>query len=256
MNRSLLLRCALALPCLLIGLAAAAHETTVAVAADAKFALDEIGAQFEADTGHHVRLVYGSSGNFTRQIEQGAPVDLFLSADEGFALKLADEGLARDRGAVYAVGRLALLLPKGSPLKPDGTLRDLAAALKDGRLHHFAIANPAHAPYGQRAEEALRHAGLLDAIRPKLVLGENVSQATQFAASGSAEGGLVAYALALAPQVAAQTRVALVPDDWHQPLRQRMVLLKQADATARAFYDYLQKPQAREIFERFGFTLP
>jgi molybdate transport system substrate-binding protein len=252
------LRRTLALGSLLLGLVgqAQAHETTVAAAADLKFALDEVSAQFHADTGRSLRLIYGSSGNFTRQIEQGAPIDLFLSADEEFVQRLVKAGLTRDGGALYAIGRLALVVPHGSPLKADATLADLGAALKDGRLRHFAIANPAHAPYGLRAEEALQHAGLWAAIQPKLVLGENVAQAAQFATSGAAQGGLVAYALAIAPQVSAQADVVQIPADWHQPLRQRMVLLKNAGTTAEAFYRYLQQPKARGIMKRFGFALP
>ena len=178
---------------------------TVAAAADLKFALEEVAARFHRDTGHELRLVFGSSGNFHSQILQGAPFHLYLSADEDYVFRLADAGKAVDRGRLYARGRIGILVPHGSPLLADGQLKDLAAALKDGRLKKFAIANPDHAPYGKRAEEALRHAGLWDAIRPKLVLGENVSQAAQFATSGSAQGGIIAWSLALAPPVPART---------------------------------------------------
>jgi len=135
-------------------------------------------------------------------------------------------------------------------------LNDLAAALADGRLGKFAIANPEHAPYGKRAEEALRHAGLWEKIKDKLVLGENVSQAAQFATSGGTQGGIVAYSLALAPAVARVGNYALIPDSWHEPLRQRMVLLKGADEKTREFYRYMQQPAARAIMKRYGFLLP
>ena len=138
----------------------------------------------------------------------------------------------------------------------DSELKDLAAALKDGRLQKFAIANPEHAPYGARAREALQHAGLWSAIQPRLVLGENISQATQFATSGSTQGGIVAYSLALAPAVSALGSFALIPESWHQPLRQRMVLVRGADAASRAFYAHLQKPAAQAVLRRHGFTLP
>ena len=229
---------------------------TVAAASDLKFALEEVAGRFERESGHRLRLVFGSSGNFYAQILQGAPFHLYMSADEDFVFRLADAGRTVDRGRVYAHGRIGILVPHASPLRADGELRDLAAALKDGRLRRFAIANPEHAPYGQRAEEALRHAGLWEAIRPRLVLGENVSQAAQFATSGSAQGGVVALSLALAPSVAALGRFELIPEAWHRPLRQRMVLLHGAPPPVRAFYDFLATPAAQAIMVRYGFAMP
>jgi molybdate transport system substrate-binding protein len=234
----------------------AGAQPVVVAASDLKFALEELAAQFRHAGGGPLRLVFGSSGNFYRQILQGAPFQLFLSADEDFVFKLADAGKTLDRGHRYAVGRIGLMVPKGSPLKADGELKDLALALKDGRLQKFAIANPEHAPYGTRAMEALQHAGLWGAIQPRLVLGENISQATQFATSGSTQGGIVAYSLALSPAVAEQGRFALIPEAWHQPLNQRMVLLQGADATAKAFYAHLQTGPARAVLQRHGFSLP
>jgi len=233
-----------------------ADAPVIAGAADLKFALEEIAAAFMEDTGREVNLVLGSSGNLYRQIGQGAPFRMFLSADEGFVFKLADAGKTVDRGVLYAVGRIVILVPHGSPLKADGKLNDLAAALTDGRLGKFAIANPEHAPYGKRAEEALKNAGLWEKIKDRLVLGENVSQAAQFATSGGTQGGIVAYSLALAPAVARLGSFALIPDSWHEPLRQRMVLLKGADETTLAFYRYMQQPTARAIMKRYGFLLP
>jgi molybdate transport system substrate-binding protein len=198
----------------------------------------------------------GSSGNFARQIRQGAPFQMYLSADENYVLDLARDGFTRDEGTLYAVGRIVIITPHGSPLKADGSLEDLKAALADGRLTKFAIANPEHAPYGKRAEEALRHQGLWDAVRPKLVLGENVSQAAQFATSANAQGGIIAYALALSPKLSALGRYELIPADWHSPLRQRMVLLKNAGPVAERFYDYVQQQAARAIFRKYGFVLP
>jgi molybdate transport system substrate-binding protein len=229
---------------------------TVAAASDLKFALEELAALFEQESGHRLRLVFGSSGNFYAQILQGAPFHLFMSADEGFVFKLADAGKTQDRGRLYAYGRIGILVPKGSPLKADGELRDLAAALKDGRLQRFAIANPEHAPYGARAKEALGHAGLWQAIAPRLVLGENISQAAQFATSGSTQGGIVAYSLVLAPQVARLGDFALIPQTWHQPLAQRMVLMRNAPPAAQAFYTYLGTPGAQAVMARYGFAMP
>ncbi|RIK92763.1 MAG: molybdate ABC transporter substrate-binding protein [Proteobacteria bacterium] len=228
----------------------------IAAASDLQFALEEIAAAFTAGSGQKVRLSFGSSGNFARQIRQGAPIEVFLSADENYVLALARDGFAKDQGALYAMGRIVLIVPHGSPLKADGTLVDLKAALNDGRLIKFAIANPEHAPYGKRAEEALRHQGLWDAIAPNLVYGENVSQAAQFATSANAQGGLIAYSLALSPRVSALGSYALIPEDWHSPLRQRMVLLKNAGPAAERFYAFVQQPAARAIFQKYGFVLP
>lgn len=238
------------------GTSAARAQPVVVAASDLKFALEEVAALHQKAGGSPVRLVFGSSGNFYRQILQGAPYQLFLSADENFVFQLADAGKTEDRGVLYAVGRIGLLVPKGSPLKADGELKDLALALQDGRLKKLAIANPEHAPYGTRAMEALQHAGLWPAIQPRLVLGENISQATQFATSGSTQGGIVAYSLALAPAVSALGSFALIPESWHQPLRQRMVLVRGADAASRAFYAHLQTPAAQAVLRRHGFTLP
>ncbi len=229
---------------------------TLAAASDLKFAIEEVAAGFERATGHRLRLVFGSSGNFYSQILQGAPFHLFMSADEGFVFRLAEAGKTADRGRLYALGRIGILVPKGSPLQADGQLKDLANALRDGRLRKFAIAHPEHAPYGMRAREALQHAGLWEAIAPKLVYGENVSQAAQFATSGSTQGGIVAQSLALAPQVAQLGDFDLIPQAWHQPLAQRMVLLRNAPPAAQAFYDHLATPAAQQVMARYGFTVP
>jgi len=237
--------------------ATAQTKTPVIVAAaDLQFALEEIAINFRRESGLDVKLVFGSSGNFYRQIAQGAPFQMFLSADEDFVFRLADAGKTVDRGALYAIGRIVIVAPRNSALKPDVGLKDLAAALKDGRIRKFALANPEHAPYGKRAVEALQHAGLWESIKDKLVLGENVSQAAQFAVSGSTQGGIIAYSLALSPAIQQRADYALIPASWHQPLAQRMVLIKGADSTTQSFYRYLQQPAARAIMKKHGFTLP
>lgn len=233
-----------------------ATAVTVAAAADLKFALDEVVSSFERSTGLRVRPVYGSSGQFTRQIEQGAPFELFMSADEDFVFRLAAGGLTRDRGVLYGVGRIVLFVPTGSSLDPAADLSGLRRALADGSLSRLAIANPEHAPYGRAATQALQHAGLWDALQGRLVLGENVSQAAQFAASGNASGGIIAYSLALAPTIRQRGRFALIDASWHRPLRQRMVLLRDASSTAARFHAYLQQPAARQILGRYGFEIP
>ena len=217
----------------------------VAAASDLKFALEEVAKAFTKETGARVELVFGSSGTLTRQLTDGAPFELFMSADEGFVFKLADAGLTRDRGALYAIGRLVLFAPHGSPLKVDEQLNGLRALVASGGLKRFAIANPAHAPYGRAAEAVLRAKGLWDAIQPSLVLGDNISQAAQFAATGNAAGGIIAQSLVLAPPLRDAGTFVLLPDRDHPPLRQRMVLMKRAGPTAAKFYDYMQQPAAR-----------
>jgi molybdate transport system substrate-binding protein len=236
--------------------AARAAAPVVAAASDLKFALEAIAASFEKDRGLAVKLSFGSSGTFATQIRNGAPFALFLSADEDYIQALHTDGYTRDAGVLYAIGRIVLMAPTGSSLPVDGELKGLASELRAGRIRRFAIANPEHAPYGRRAEEVLRRAGLWADIEPRLVLGENVSQAAQFAVSGSAQGGIIALSLAASPQMKALGRYALIPEQWHAPLRQRMVLLKQADATAAAFYRYLQEPAARRVMRTYGFALP
>mgnify|MGYP000969082745 CR=1 FL=1 len=240
--------------CLLLpGRAAAVN---VAAAADLKFALSEIAADYERQGGGRVVLSFGSSGHFARQIPQGAPFELFLSADEDYVFELARQGVLRDQGRLYAIGRLALLLPQGSPIAVDAELRGLARALAAGRLQRLAIANPLHAPYGRAARAALERAGLWQAVQGRLVFGENVAQAAQFALSGSAQGGIVAWSLAQSPEVARRGVAVLIPAAWHPPLRQRMALTLQAGAEAQRFYEYLQQPLARAVLARHGFALP
>ena len=236
--------------------AQAAQAQVVAAASSLQFAIGEIAAHFSAETGAEVTVALGSSGNLARQIRQGAPYEIFLSADESFADALARDGFADGPARVYAQGRLALFVPHGSPLAPDPTLQDLRAALADGRLHRFAIANPDHAPYGDRARAVLTGAGLWAAVEPHLVIGEAVSQAAQFAASGNAEGGLIAASLAAAPELAARGDFALVPAGRHAPLLQRMVLLRGAGPQARDFFAYLEGDAARAIFAAHGFARP
>lgn len=225
----------------------------VAAASSSRFALEDIVSAFERDTGQSVRLSYGSSGNLSRQIRQGAPFELFLSADEDFARDLTRAGFTLERGVPYALGKLAIFAPKGSPLRPDSNLSGLKTALERGEIQRFAIANPEHAPYGRAAREALEHSGLWGAIKPHLVLGENVSQAAQFAVSGSCEGAMIASSLVRAPGFAGRGSARTLSPGSYRPLRQHMVLLTGAGAIAHAFYQFLQGAAARKIFDAHGF---
>lgn len=236
--------------------AAAPSPPAIAAASDLSFALTAIADQFARDHGDRVNLVFGSSGVLTRQIRDGAPFELFLSADDTFVDQLAAAGLTRDRGVPYAFGRIVLFAPAGSPLVPADGLDGLGRLFGDGQAGRLAIANPEHAPYGRAAEAALRAHGLWDAVSPHVVLGENVSQAAQFATTGTTIGGIIAYSLALAPPLKDRGTYALIPAGDHPPLRQQMVLLKRAGAVADRFYRYLQEPEARAILQRYGFALP
>jgi len=228
----------------------------IAAASDLQFALEEIASAFERDSGLEVRLVFGSSGNFARQIEQGAPFQLFLSADEALVFGLADKALTKDRGDLYAIGRIVLFAPKGSPLIGQLSAEGLRKAATGGTLKHFAIANPEHAPYGRAAQQWLTTHRLWEPLQPLLVLGENASQAAQFAVAGDSQGGIMPYSIALGSRVSEAGSFVLLPADEHEPLRQRMVLLKNASATAERFYQYMQNVAAREIMGRYGFVLP
>lgn len=236
--------------------AQAAEVPNVAAAADLKFALTEVAAAYERSGGGRVSLSFGSSGVFRRQIAQGAPFELYLSADEAYVDALAAENRVEGPGTLYAIGRIALYIPNGSPVKADSKLRDLAAAAKDGRLKKLAIANPEHAPYGRAAREALQHVGAWDAVQGKLVLGENAAQAARFAASGSAQAALLPLSLVRADDLASKGGFVTLPESWHAPLRQRMALVKGAGEAARRFHAFLQSPEARAIFARHGFVLP
>ena len=229
---------------------------TIAAAANLNFALTEIANQFERERGTRVEVVFGASGTLTRQIRDGAPFEMFLAADEEFPNQLNAAGLTRDGGAVYAIGRLVLFAPNGSRLKVDERLDGLSRLLNAGGVTRFAIANPEVAPYGRAAEATLRKHGLWDPIRSRLVLGDSIAQAAQFATTGNAVGGLIAYSLVKEPALADKGTYALIPQTDHPPLRQRMVLLKQATPVVAQFYHYMQGPAARAILVKSGYEAP
>jgi molybdate transport system substrate-binding protein len=236
--------------------ARAAGQLTVAAAADTQFAMRELAKQFEQKSGTPVRLVIGSSGNLTTQIEHGAPFDLFFSADVEHPEKLAREGLAAPGTLTrYAVGRLVVFVPAESRL--DLEHRGLAA-LEAAAVKKIAIANPRFAPYGRAAVAALRHAGLYEKLEPKLVLGEDVAQTTQFVVSGNAQAGLTALALMLAPGRRPAGRWWVVPLDAYPPLAQAAVIVERSheQKAARAFLQFLGTPEARGILQRYGFAEP
>jgi molybdate transport system substrate-binding protein len=172
--------------------------------------------------------------------------------------RLAPEGIAWDLGVVYAVGRVVLFAPFSSSLRVDPELKDLKAAVADGRIQRFAISDPARSPYGRAARAVLQRAGLWDAIRPKLVVSETASQAMATLVHGSTQAGIVPLSLASAQEIAKVGNIAVIPADSHreEPLEQRIVLLKNAGDAATEFYRYLQEPAARAVLIRYGFVLP
>jgi molybdate transport system substrate-binding protein len=235
--------------------AQAPRRIQVAAAADLKWALEEVRGEFAREVpGIRVDVTFGSSGQFYAQLTQKAPFDLFLSADLDYARRLQDAGLGSGL-FTYAVGRLALVVPRTSPLDLEG--KGLKVLL-DPSVRHVAMANPQHAPYGRAAQAALAASGLAGEVRPRLVLGENVAQAAQFVHAGSAEAGLVALSLALAPEMADRCRAWTVPQAMHPPLEQGGVILawaKDPDA-ARAFRDFLTGPRGAAVLAKFGFSPP
>lgn len=230
-----------------------AGRIVVAAAADLKYAMDDIVATFrQQNPADEVEVVYGSSGKFHTQIQQGAPYDLFFSADIAFPRELARAGLAGSAVRPYAVGRLVLWSAT------QDASRMTLASLADPRITRIALANPRHAPYGKRAEEALRASGMWESVAPKLVYGENIAHAAQFVQTGAAQVGLIALALAVNPELASKGGHALVPDTLHEPLEQGYVITRRAESSelAARFAAHVGSPQARAAMRRHGFVLP
>lgn len=223
---------------------------TVAAAADLQFAFTEIAELFEAQTGHKVTLVFGSTGQLAQQIENGAPYDLFAAANIQFVDDLARKGLiVPESVALYARGRIVLAVNKQSGVQAT-KLKDLTS----DAITRIAIANPDHAPYGLAAKQALESAGVWDAVRPKLVLGENVRQTLQFVQTGDVPVGIVALSVANVPEVS----YTLIDDDLHKPLDQALgvVSASKQQAIARDFAKFINGEQGRPIMRKYGFVLP
>lgn len=231
----------------------AADAITIAAAADLKFAMDEIVEAFRQEKpDDRIEVIYGSSGKFHTQIQQGAPFDLYFSADIAFARGLEEAGLSAGPTRPYALGRIVLW--SNSRDASRMTLEDL----RDPAIGKIAIANPKHAPYGKRAEEALRNAGLWDSLQDKLVMGENIAQTAQFVQTGNAQVGIIALALALNPELANAGGHALIDDALHEPLEQGFIVTKRAEGNRLAvqFADFMTSKPARAIMTHYGFVLP
>lgn len=229
---------------------------TVAAAADLSSALKEIGDRYETKTGMKINLSFGASGALTQQIQNGAPFDLFFSADMDYPRQLATAGEADGSSLYqYAVGTLVLWVTADSALDVE---RHGMNIVLDPTVKKIAIANPLHAPYGRAAVAALKHAGLYDRVADRLVLGENISQAAQFVESGNAQAGFVALAHAIAPTMRGKGKYWEVPADFYPPLAQGVIVLShsQHQKEAAAFLDYIKTNEVVELLQKYGFTLP
>ncbi|MGH7207496.1 MAG: molybdate ABC transporter substrate-binding protein [Nitrospiraceae bacterium] len=231
------------------------EELTIAAAADLNFAFKDLVGVFEKKTGVHVKLSLGSSGNFFSQISNGAPFDLYFSADIRYPQKLEEAGHAVPGSLYkYAVGRIVLWASNGSNLEVTRGLE----LLLDPTIKKIAIANPKHAPYGRAAVEAMKHFKVYDRVKDKMVLGENISQTAQFIESGACDIGIVALSLALAPSMKAAGKYWEIPSESHLPLEQGAVLLKNSKTkeAAKQFLEFVKGAEGQEIMRRYGFTLP
>ena len=237
------------------GMRAQSREISIAAAADLKFVMSELSEQFERHTGTKVNVTFGSSGNFFSQIQNGAPFDLFFSADVEYPNKLEAAGLA-EPGTLYeyAIGRLVIWTPADA--KVDVT-KEGWKSLLDSSIEKIAIANPEHAPYGRAAVAALQASGIYERVKHKLVYGENISQAAQFVQSGSAQAGIVAMSLAVSPAMRGGKKWD-IPAEMHPTLEQGAIVLKDAKnrAAARAFLEFVKSASSRAIFTKYGFAIP
>ncbi len=243
------------LVCIWSPTSAGAEELKIAAASDLTFAFNDVVAQFQKQTDNKVKLSYGSSGNFFSEIQNGAPFDLFFSADVGYPQKLEAAGLT-EPGTVYeyASGKLVMWVPNSSKLDLN---RGLATLLDPG-IRKIAIANPLHAPYGTAAVAAMRHDSIYDKVKSKLVLGENISQTAQFVQSGNADVGLLALSLAIAPAMKDSGRYVEIPSADYPPLIQAAVILKSSrnKELATQFLKFLKEPGTVALMERYGFSIP
>jgi molybdate transport system substrate-binding protein len=234
---------------------AADRELNVAAAADLSSALQDIANNYEKQSHVTIKLSFGASGALTQQIQNGAPFDVFFSADMDYPKQLIAAGQAD--GATlyrYAVGQLVLWVPKDSPLDVEHKGIDV---LRDPSVKKISIGNPQHAPYGRAAEAALKHYGLYDKVSDRLVLGENIAQAAQFVESGNAQVGFVALAHAAAPSMQGKGKYWIVPADAYPELDQGVVVISRSPhkQDAAAFLDYMKSPEAQVVLERYGFNL-
>ena len=234
---------------------AVADEITIAAASDLNFAFKELVTAYQKATGNYVKLSLGSSGNFFSQIQNGAPFDLYFSADIAYPRKLEEAGLTVPGSLYpYAVGRIVIWTGRESRID----LTQGFDALREPTVKKIAIANPKHAPYGRAAVAALEKAGLYERLKDRLVYGENISQVAQFVESGAADVGIIALSVALAPPMKAAGRYWEIPSDMHPPIEQGVVMLsggKNRDK-AKAFLSFIRSAEGQAIMTQYGFVVP
>jgi molybdate transport system substrate-binding protein len=238
----------------LTGDAVAAQEITVAAAADLQFAMQEVAARFQKQTGRTVKVIYGSSGNFFQQIQNGAPFDVFFSANLDYPKKLESAGLTAPGSYYqYAKGKIVIWVPNDSKIDLNLGLK----ALLDQNVKKIAIANPLHAPYGQAAVSAMQKQGIYQTVKEKFVLGENISQTASFIMSGSADIGVVALALALSPNMKDKGRYSEIPADEYPPIDQACVILRSSKdkALAQQFLSYIKGAEVAQLLAAYGFDV-
>jgi molybdate transport system substrate-binding protein len=233
---------------------ALAQDLTVAAAADLQFAMQDISYRFAHETGKNVKVIYGSSGNFAQQLRNGAPFDMFFSANLEYPTQLQREGLVEpDSFYSYAKGRIVLWTPKGSKLDLHAGLQTLL----NSSVGKIAIANPAHAPYGKAAVAALQTEQIYEQVKDKLVLGENISQAASFVASGAADTGIVALSLAVSPNMKDKGRYVEIPSADYPAIEQACVILRSAKNkdVAREFLRFMQTKATQDLLRQYGFDV-
>jgi molybdate transport system substrate-binding protein len=235
---------------------AADRVINVAAAADLSAALQEVAANYQKRTGVTVNLSFGASGALTQQIQNGAPFDVFFSADMDYPRQLIAAGQAESATLYrYAVGQLVLWVPKESPLDLEHKGMDV---LLDPSVKKIAMANPEHAPYGRAAAATLKHYGLYEKVSDRLVLGENVAQAAQFVESGNAQAGFVALSHATTPAMQGKGKYWVVPAEAHPPLDQGVILISHSphQRDAEAFLEFVKTEEAADLLRRYGFISP
>lgn len=231
-----------------------AQQATIAVAANMKDAFTEINTAFKAAGNPDIRIVYGSSGNFTAQIMNGAPFNLFISADEYFPIELFRRGKAIDQGVVYATGKLAIISKNSAGISLTDSKSELIKVIS--KANKIAIAKPELAPYGKAAIEYLKAEGLWDIAKDKLIYGDNIGITTMYVVTGAADLGFTALSLAKSAEVAKDTNFILVNNKLYEPIKQRMVLIKGAPREATTLYQFMQSPQAKLILQKYGYSTP
>jgi molybdate transport system substrate-binding protein len=233
---------------------AQAQTTSIAVAANMKDTFLEINAAFRLTGKPNPKVIYGSSGNFTAQIMNGAPFNLLISADERFPLELYRNRKTVDEGKVYAIGKLVMFTKNSSGIKLSSDKADLIKAITSA--NKVSIAKPELAPYGRAAVEYMKAEGLWDLAKDKLVYGDNISVATMFVSSGAADIGFTALSLVKSPELAKDTNYILADDKRYDPIKQRMVLMKGAPQEAVDLYQFMQTTQVKNILLKYGYTVP